>query len=313
MIRFVARRIGSGVVLLLAITSLAYLLLYAGAGDISRRILGQSATPEAVAAKDAELGLDRPIPEQFVTWIVNALGGDLGYSWFTGQTVDDAIAARLPVTLSLVFGAVLLSAVVSVILGTFAATKGGIFDRITQIISLLGFAIPGFLVAVALVVVFALTLGWFTPTGFVPFLTSPAGWVSTVTLPIIALALGGIASVTQQIRGSMIDALRNDYVRTLRSRGLSERRVVYKHVLRNAAAPALAVLALQFVGLLGGAVIVEQVFAIPGVGPAAVSATNQGDVPLVMGLITATAVIVIVFNLIIELLQGWLNPKARIS
>jgi peptide/nickel transport system permease protein len=134
-----------------------------------------------------------------------------------------------------------------------------------------------------------------------------------VTLPVIALALGGIANVTQQIRGAVIDALRNDYVRTLRSRGIPERTVILKHVLRNAAGPALAVLAVIFVGLLGGAVIVEQVFAIPGLGQVAVQATTQGDIPLVMGLLVATGVIVIVFNLLVDLAQGWLNPKVRLS
>jgi peptide/nickel transport system permease protein len=181
------------------------------------------------------------------------------------------------------------------------------------VLSVLGFAIPGFLIALALVIIFAINLHWFKPTGYVPFTDSPSGWLSTVTLPIIALAIGSIAGVTQQIRGSVIDALRQDYVRTLRSRGLSSGRVIYKHVLRNAGGPALAVLAVQFVGLLGGAVIVEQIFAIPGLGQVSVSATTQGDIPLVMGLVVVTAIIVVVVNLLIDLLQGWLNPKVRLS
>jgi peptide/nickel transport system permease protein len=137
--------------------------------------------------------------------------------------------------------------------------------------------------------------------------------VSTVTLPIIALSIGGIAGVSQQVRGSMVDALRQDYVRTLRSRGLSERSVVYRHVLRNAAGPALSVLALQFVGLFGGAVLVETIFAIPGLGQISAQATQEGDVPLVMGLVLVTAIIVVVVNLAVDLLQGFLNPKARLS
>jgi peptide/nickel transport system permease protein len=182
-----------------------------------------------------------------------------------------------------------------------------------QVVSVLGFAVPGFLIAIALVNIFALQLHWFHATGFVPIDRSFSGWAATVTLPIVALAIGSIAAIAQQVRGSSIDALRQDWVRTLRSRGLSENRVVFKHVLRNAGGPALAVLAVQFIGLLGGAVIIEQVFAIPGLGQVSVTATTQGDVPLVMGLVVATGAIVVIVNIVIDLLQGFLNPKARIS
>jgi peptide/nickel transport system permease protein len=313
MIAFIVRRLLTGIVLLAAITTFGFVLLYLGGGDIARKILGENADQQTVAQKAQELGLDRPVFAQYGDWVGNALTGDLGASWFSGQPVAAAILSRLSVTLSIVIGAVVLIGVVSVILGVLAATKRGWVDRLAQVIALLGFAIPGFLFAVGLVLLFALTLGWFDPTGYVAFATSPSGWVKTVTLPVIALALGGIAAVTQQVRGSVIDALRNDYVRTLRSRGIPARRVILKHVLRNAAGPALAVLAVYFVGLLGGAVIVEQVFAIPGLGQVAVQATSQGDVPLVMGLLVATGVIVIVFNLLVDLAQGWLNPKVRLS
>jgi peptide/nickel transport system permease protein len=313
MIAFIVRRLLTGLVLLAAITTFGFTLLYLGGGDIARKILGENADEQTVAQKAAELGLDRPVLAQYGDWVSNALTGNLGASWFSGQPVTDAIISRLSVTLSLVAGAVVIIAIVSVVLGVLAATKRGWVDRVAQVISLLGFAIPGFLFAVGLVLLFALTLRWFDPTGYVAFTTSPSGWVKTVTLPVIALALGGIAAVSQQIRGSVMDALRNDYVRTLRSRGIPIRRVILKHVLRNAAGPALAVLAVYFVGLMGGAVIVEQVFAIPGLGQVAVQATGQGDIPLVMGLLVATGVIVIVFNLLVDLAQGWLNPKVRLS
>ena len=313
MLRFILRRLFSGVVLLFVITTIAYVLLYLGGGDIARRILGTSATQANVQAKAASLGLDRPLIVQYIDWLGNALHGDFGDSWFTGQPVAQAISSRTAVTLSIVIGATVLSAIVSVILGVWAAVRRGGVDRSVQVLSVLGFAIPGFLIALALVLVFAINLHWFKPTGYIPFTDSPSGWLSTVTLPIIALAIGGIAGVTQQIRGSVIDALRQDYVRTLRSRGLSSGRVVYKHVLRNAGGPALAVLAVQFVGLLGGAVIVEFIFAIPGLGQVSITATTQGDIPLVMGLVIVTAIIVVVVNLLIDLLQGWLNPKVRLS
>jgi peptide/nickel transport system permease protein len=313
MLRFVVRRLAAGVVLVVVLSSLAYLLLYISAGNIARNILGQSATEETVELKKQELGLDQPLLTRFGDWLSNALQGDLGVSWFTGQPVTEALTSRVAVTLSLVIGATVVTAVVSVALGVLAAKRRGWADRVVQVVAVLGFAIPGFLIALGLVLVFAINLGWFEPTGYTQFSESPTGWLSSITLPVIALALGGIAGVSAQIRGSMIDALRLDYVRTLRSRGLSERRVVYKHVLRNAAGPALSVLGLQFVGLLSGAVIVEQIFAIPGLGQIIVGATAQGDIPLVMGVVLVLAVIVVILNLVVDLLQGWLNPKVRLS
>jgi peptide/nickel transport system permease protein len=313
MLKFVLRRLAGGMVLIVVLTTITFFLLYLSGGDIARRILGQDATPDTVKQKAQELKLDRPLLTQFGDWLSHAVKGDLGVSWFTGEDVAHAITSRLAVTLSLVIGAVVLTAVVSVVLGVLAATRGGWVDRTVQVVTVLGHAIPGFLVAIGLVTVFAINLGWFKPTGYTKFADSPSQWLSSITLPVIALALGSIAGVAAQIRGSIIDAARQDYVRTLRSRGLSETRVIYKHVLRNAAGPALSVLALQFVGLLGGAVIVEQIFAIPGLGQVAVTATGQGDIPLVMALVLVTAIIVVVVNLIVDLLQGWLNPKVRVG
>jgi len=312
-VRFILRRLLAGVVLVFVISALAFAMLYANSADIARRILGQNASNELVQQKQTELGLDRPLWQQYTDWLGQALTGDLGRSWFTGQLVIDGVTSRLAVTLSLVIGATVLSAIVALIIGVVAATRGGWVDRVVQVLSVLGFAIPGFLVALGLVLLFSIQLGWFKATGYTPITTSFSGWVASVTLPIIALALGTIAIVAQQVRGSVADALKRDYVRTLRSRGLSARRVVLKHVLRNAAGPALAVLAVQFIGLLGGAVIVEQVFAIPGLGQLAVSSTTKADIPMVMGLVIATALIVVIVNLFIDLAQAALNPRVRLS
>jgi peptide/nickel transport system permease protein len=311
--RFLLRRLASGLVLVVVLTTLTFFLLYLSGGNIARRILGQQATPETVVQKTHELGLDRPVLSQFTDWLSKALHGDLGVSWFSGQQVTEAISSRLTVTLSLVIGATLVTAVLAVILGVTAATRGGWADRLVQFLSVLGFAIPGFLLALGLVTLFAIKVPVFKPTGYVQFSVSPSQWLASIALPVIALSIGSIAGVSAQIRGSVLDGLRQDYVRTLRSRGLSERRVIYKHVLRNAAGPGLSVLAVQFVGLLGGAIFVEQIFAIPGLGQVIVGATSAGDIPLVMGLVLATAVLVVVLNLAVDLLQGWLNPKVRIG
>lgn len=313
MLSFLLRRLTAGVVLVVAVTTVAFFLLYLGGGDIARRLLGKAATPEQVLAKAAELGLDDPIWQRYWSWLTNALTGDFGRSWFTGQLVIEGVTTRLTVTLSLVVGATILSAILAVVFGVVAALRGGWVDRTIQFLAVLGMAIPGFLIAVGLVLVLAIQLGWFSASGYTNFTSSIGGWIRSVTLPIVALAINGISAVAQQIRGSVVDALQHDYVRTLRSRGLGTGSVVYKHVLRNSAGPALAVLNVQFVGMLGGAVIVEQVFGMPGLGQLAVAATTQGDIPLVMGVVVATAVIVILVNLIIDVVQGLINPKVRLA
>ena len=313
MLRFVLRRLASGVVLIVVITAATFFLLHAAGGNVARRVLGQEATEATVAQKTHELGLDRPVLTQFGDWLSHAIHGDFGTSWFTSQPVAQAITSRLQVTLELVIGATIVSGLVAVGLGVLAATRRGWIDRLVQLLAVLGFAIPNFLVALALVTVFAIQLKVFKPTGYTALADDPAGWLATMTLPVIALSIGSIAGVAQQIRGSMIDALDRDYVRTLRSRGLPESRIVYKHVLRNAGGPGLAMLAVQFVGLFGGAVIIEQIFAIPGLGQVSVGATSQGDIPLVMGLILVTAIVVVTVNLVVDLLQGYLNPKVRLS
>lgn len=313
MLSFLLRRTLTGVATLIAICVLAFTLLYLSSSDTARTLVGQNASQELVDQRAAELGLDRPLLIQLQDWLLGAVQGDLGRSWFSGQPVAQAMADRLPVTLSLTIGAVLLSGVVAIVLGALAAGRRGALDRSVQVTSVTLAAIPSFLVALVLVVVFAIVLRWFPATGYIRPEDSVPGWLSTIILPVVALSLGAIAAVTQQVRGSMIDALRLDYVRTLRARGLPHRRVVYQHVLRNAAGPALSTLGLQFVVIFGGAVVVEQVFAIPGVGQTAVAATGQGDIPLVMGLVVATAVVVLAINLAVDLLQAWLNPKVRLA
>ena len=313
MTKFILQRLLAGILTIASLCIVTFFLLNLSAGDAARNIVGQNAPQELVDRKTQQLGLERPLTVQFLEWAGEAVQGDLGRSWFTGQSVTEALSTRLPVTLTLTIGAVLLSAVVAVCLGVASARKRGPLDRFIQIGSVTLAAVPGFLIALVLVFVFALTLRWFPATGYTRPDASIIGWLSTITLPVIALSIAATAGVAQQIRGSMIDASRLDYVRTLRARGLPERRVMFAHVLRNAAAPALSVLGLQFIVLFGGAVVVEQVFSLPGLGQTAITATAQGDIPIVMGLVIITAIVVFLVNLAIDLLQGWLNPKMRQS
>jgi peptide/nickel transport system permease protein len=312
MLLFTARRVLSGLFLLFVISFLAYLLLSIRDTDVGQQVLGMGARPDQIDAKNAQLGLDRPVLAQYVDWLGHALHGDLGTSWYTGEDINRTVATRLPVTLSLMAGVTLVSGAVSFLAGTWAGLRqGGITDKGIQLLGVLGYAVPGFLLTLVLVQVFAVRLKWFPAIGYTPFAESPSGWLSTITLPVIALSTGAVAGVSQQVRGAVVDVLRQDYVRTLRARGLPPHRVVLKLVLRNASAPALSVLGMQFVGLIGGTVLVEQIFALPGIGSMAVTYTARGDIPAIMAVVMVSVVGVVLINLLVDLAIGWLNPKAR--
>ncbi|KFL31231.1 ABC transporter permease [Devosia riboflavina] len=310
---YVIQRFASAMLLLLTITAVAYGLIYSGGAEVSRSILGELATDEQVAAKNVELGLDQPLPIQYGNWLANAVRGDLGRSWFSAERVSDAIASRLGVTLSIVSVAILICTVISVALGAFAAVRRGWWDRAVQIVSVIGEALPNFWVGLLLVATFAISLRLFPATGFVPLNRSPLGWLSSITLPVTALVIGGVASAAAQVRGALIDVLSRDYIRTLRARGLPENRVILRHALRNAAPAAITVLSLQFIGMIGGAVMIEKVFALPGMGTLAIDATVRGDIPVIMGVLITMALIVVVVNLFVDLANAWINPKARLA
>ncbi|MFF5255933.1 ABC transporter permease [Streptomyces leeuwenhoekii] len=311
MLKFIARRIAAGALLLVVISFLSYLLLSVPGTDVGRQLLGQGADQAAVDAKNTSLGLDRPVLTQYADWLARAVRGDLGTSWFTSEDVGTAVAGRLPVTASLMLGVTLVTTVVSFLLGVWAGVRRGAVDRLVQVLGVVGYALPGFLVTLVLVLVFAVRLNWFPAIGYTPFTESPGGWLSTITLPVLSLSVASVAGVCQQVRGAVIDVLRQDYVRTLRARGLPASRIVFRHVLRNASAPALAVLGMQFVGLLGGAVLVEQIFGLPGIGSMTVTYTARGDIPVIMALVMLTVVGVVLINLLVDIMIGWLDPKAR--
>lgn len=310
---FIARRLAAGVFLLFVISLLAYLLLSIPDLDVARQLLGSGADQAAVEAKNRELGLDRPVLVQYLDWLAHALRGDFGTSWFSGEDVALALRNRLPVTASLMLSVTLVTAAVSFLLGVWAGVRRGAVDRFVQVLGVAGYALPGFLVTLVIVLVFAVRLRWFPAIGYTGLTESASGWLSTIALPVLSLSIGSIAGVSQQVRGSVIEVMRQDYVRTLRARGLSPARIVFRHVLRNASAPALAVLGMQFVGLLGGAVLVEQIFGLPGIGSMTVAYTTRGDIPVIMALVVFTVIGVVLINLVVDVLIGWLNPKARTS
>ncbi|MHA6508055.1 ABC transporter permease [Tessaracoccus sp. Y1736] len=313
MLSMILRRIASGVAVLLVVSVLTFTMLYASSGNIARNILGDQATEEAIAAKEAELGLDQPLITRLLAWLGDAVTGQFGKSWFTNEPVFQAIGSRLPVTLAMIGVSIVLIALVATGLGMLAATRRGWADRLVQLGAVVGNAVPGFIIGVLLVWIFAIELGWLPAISQIAPGVSPAVWIASLTLPVIALVINGVASAAQQIRSAFIKQLEMDYVRTLRSRGITEREILFKHVLRSAAPAGLTVLSLQFIGLLGGVVIIESIFAIPGLGRLAVTATTMSDLPLVMGVVIYTVVIVILVNLLVDILNGWLNPKVRVS
>ncbi|KQP56019.1 ABC transporter permease [Agreia sp. Leaf283] len=298
---------------LLVVSFATYCLMFSDGIGIARAVLGPTATDTQVAARAAELGLTRPLYEQYFSWLAGAVRGDLGSSFLTGQPVTDAMANRAPVTLSLIILTIILTAVISVILGVTAALYGGWVDKLVQFIAVLGAAVPGFIIAIALIFAFAISIPLYPATGYIRITDDPQGWLWSLTLPVTALLIGTIANAASQFRGSVSDALSQDYVRTLRSRGISERAIVFRHVLRNAAGPGLIVLSLTTLGLLGGALFIESVFALPGVGQLANLSAQAGDVPMVMGTVIFAMILILVVNFLADLFVGILNPKSRIK
>lgn len=310
----VLKKLVRAVVILLVVSFTTFALMYGNGSGIARAVLGvrgTEVTDTDVQLEMARLGLDRPLLVQYGDWLKGAVTGDFGESFFTGQSVTSLLSSRVPLTLALVILAIILTAVLSVLIGVTAAVRGGWIDRVVQFLAVLGAAIPPFIIAIALVFAFAISVRLFPATGYVSPDQSPTGWLESVTLPVLALLTGSVASAASQFRGAVIDTLSRDFVRTLRARGISESRVLFRHVLRNAGGPGLMALNLQIMALLGGAVFVEQIFALPGLGEAGNQASQQGDVPVVMGILVVAIVIVLVVNVLGDLANAALNPKAR--
>jgi len=313
MLQYILRRLLTSVVLLWTTTTIAFFMFATSSATAAYSILGTNATKTAVDNFNRQYGLNRPVLEQYFSWQAHALKFDFGYPWTYTQSASDLIFARLGVTISVLGLAMVLSALFAVLLGVTAAVKGGWIDRALQAIAMMSFAIPNYLIALALVSLLAVEYPVFAATGWI----QPGGglldFLKVATLPTLAVAFTTIASIAMQIRGSVIDAMTLDYVRVLRSRGLSAKRVIYKHVLRNAGGPAITVFSMQFIGMLGGLVVIEKIFAIPGFGSLTQDASSKNDLPALMALVALTAVVVIVVNLLTDIVAAILNPKVRLA
>lgn len=310
---FLLKRLISAISLVFATSFIVFMLVSPAFDDIARNVLGENASTEQVAQLNSDLGLDRPVLLQYFDWLASAVQGDFGASLFTSQSVWAAIGARMPVTVAMVVLVTLISGVIGFAVGIVSAVRRGWVDKTLQFLSTLGDALPAFIIALFLVTVFAIQLGWLPATGYTDFSTDPGAWARSLVMPVAALTIPAIAGIAQQVRSSMLTMMRQDYVRTLRSRGLSEARVILVHVLRNSSTTGLTALAVQVVGILGGAVVIEQVFALPGLGSLAIEAAVRTDVPLILGAVLAYVVIVVIVNLLVDLAVAWLNPKVRLS
>lgn len=312
MVNVLARRLLAVVPLLLLVTFLTYGMILLIPGDPAIAVAGENATPEMIEQTRERLGLNDPFLTQYGRWVGDAARGDLGTSLFSSRTVWGAIAERLPVTLGLTFAALSLAVVVAVPAGTLAAIKRGSWlDRLTTMSTTMGVAMPNFWLGLLLVLIFAIRNPWFPATGYEPISEGVMTWGQHVFLPAVALGAAACAELTRQLRSAVIDVMDQDYVRTARAKGLRGPKVVGKHVLKNAAVPVVTVLGLQLTRLLGGAVIIEQVFAIPGIGQLAVSSVFNRDVPMIIGVVLVAAVLAVFVNLLVDLSYSWFNPKVR--
>lgn len=313
-VRFIVRRLLSAIPVLLLVSVGIFSLTYLIPGDAATTLAGDAATPARIAELRAELGLDRPVVSQYLSWLSGVLQGDLGTSLYQGQPIADELLRRFPVTLSLSLGALVFAVVVGMAGGILAARRPGSWvDRLVQIGSSVGISMPSFWIALILVLVFSVNLGWFPAVGYVTPGESLSGWFQSIIMPSIALGIAGAAVVARQLRGSLMDVMAMDYVRTARARGLHPRTVILKHALKNAMLPVLTVLGVQVAYLLGGTVIIEQIFGIPGMGKYIYDSVFTLDLPVVQGSVLFIALLVVLVNIVVDISYGMVNPKLRQS
>ena len=311
MFAYVARRLAMAVGTVLAAVVISFLLVHAAKGSPGAVVLGPSGTAAEIAAKNHELGWDRPLIVQFGDYLGHLVRFDLGTSLIDNRPIGTDLAARLPVTGFLALFATLLSGVVGVALGVSAAVRGGRFARFITSSSGVALSLPAFWVGILFVYVLSLKLNLLPATGYVPFSDDPVGWFTSLLLPVLTLAVGGAAIVARTANAGMREALAQEHIRTLRAMGTPPWRIRYVHALRFASVPVISVLGIQFIALFGGSVIIENLFALPGLGQASQAAVSAHDFPALIGVVVVATVVVVLTNLLLDLLVAALDPKVR--
>lgn len=312
MIQYFLRRLLMAVPVMFFVALFVFLLLRLTPGDPAHMIAGDQATQEQLAAIRESLGLNEPLVAQLVTWLGNMLQGDFGESLISRRPVMEMIMQRVGPSLALALTAMALTVMISVPLGVLAAWRhGGLLDRLVMSVSVLGFSVPIFVIGYVLIAVFAVNLRWFPVQGYTPLSQGVGPFLHRIFLPSLALASIYIALVSRMTRASMLEVLREDYVRTARAKGLPEPLVLFRHALRNAAIPILTVVGTGFAMMVSGVVVTETVFNIPGLGRLVVDAVLARDYPLIQAIILLTAGAYVLINLLIDLSYALTDPRIR--
>jgi peptide/nickel transport system permease protein len=309
---FLLRRVIQTILVVILVTIISFLLLHIIPGDPVIRILGMHATKDQIAQLRHELGLDLPIIQQYIQWIWNVFHGDFGKSFVYHENVRSLIFERFPVTLYLVSVSLILSTIIGIIAGVISAVKrGGAIDSIISLLANTGVAMPTFWLGIVGIYIFGLRLGWLPIQGYTSPFVDFGQSVKQMIMPVFATAVPNIAIVARQTRSSMLETIRQDYVRTAKSKGLRQRVVLYKHALRNALIPVVTLVAMTLTFLIGGEVLVETICNIPGVGRLLIRAALDKDYLIVQGgvLIIGTAICII--NLLVDITYGWIDPRIR--
>ncbi|MBL8348908.1 MAG: ABC transporter permease [Burkholderiaceae bacterium] len=312
MLNFLFRRLLSTVPVLLVVAVLVFLMLRLTPGDPAAVLAGDAASTEQIAQIRATLGLDRSVPEQFAIWFGHMLTGDLGQSYYYKMPVTTLIAQRLEPTLSLALITIVIAVLVAVPLGVMAAWRfGGLLDRTLMGFSVLGFSIPVFVLAYLLIWLFSLKLGWLPVQGYKRLSDGVGPWLYQLLLPAVTLSVVYIALIARVTRASVLDTLGEDYIRTARAKGLPEAKVLMRHALANAAVPIITVIGIGIALLIGGVVVTESVYAIPGLGRLTVDAVLARDFPTIQGVILFFSVVYVVINLLVDLSYVFFDPRIR--
>ena len=317
MVSFLVRRILLGITVLWAITTVVFVMFFVAPTHVAQLIAGRQATPQTVALVSQRLGLDRPILTQYFDYLSRLLHGDLGYSYYNSTPVTTLLWQRVPVTASLALGAAVLWLVIGISSGVLASIRPrSLADRVVTASALFFYSMPIFLLGLILLyfLFYKLTLAGyplFPGSGYVPLSEDPVEWLQHLVLPWLSLALVTAATYTRLTRGAMLDVLGEDYIRTARSKGMRERRVTYRHALRSALTPTVTQLGIDLGTVLGGAIITENVFGLPGLGQLAVQSVVQQDQPVIIGTVILAAAFIVISSILVDLVYAVLDPRVR--
>jgi peptide/nickel transport system permease protein len=318
--RFLIRRIIRGVLVMFVVTIVVFAIFFIGPGpsNVAHVLAGRQATPQTIAQVSHRLLLDRPLIIQYGHFLNGLVHGNLGYSYYHGQPVTSVLKAAFPVTLSLAIGASILWLVIGVLSGVLSAVRTrSVGDRVVTVVALIFYSMPPFVLGLLLLyfVYYRLTVAGihiFPGSGYTYFSANPLKWLEGLVLPWLTLALISAAAYTRLTRGSMLDVLGEDYIRTARSKGLSERRVVFRHGLRAALTPVVSQFGIDLGVLIGGAVVTETVFSMPGLGYTAIQSIQQQDLPIIIGVVIIASAAVVVANIVVDALYALVDPRVRL-